>query len=147
LATREGGGGSEWEPIKILLKEIGPCPKIKPTEPTLAQLNRQGYVVIEELLTLGTILGSASGSTINEPKRTGQHQIKLGHLHIEGGSPASHQNQNRSPGIRGRVTRQPTEPKRVTMTSGGGSPTARVTLTKGACRCFRPATYYGEYPK
>jgi hypothetical protein len=48
---------------KILLKELGLCPKIKPSEPTVAQLNRQDYVVIEELLTLGTILGSPSGST------------------------------------------------------------------------------------
>jgi hypothetical protein len=33
-------GGSEWEPKKILLKELGLCPKIKPMKPTLAQLNR-----------------------------------------------------------------------------------------------------------
>jgi hypothetical protein len=57
------GGGREWEPIKILLEELGLCPKIKPTKPTLAQLNRQGYVVIKELLTLETILGSPSEST------------------------------------------------------------------------------------
>jgi hypothetical protein len=45
-------GGSECEPIKILLEELSVCPKIKPTDPKLAQVNRQGYVVIEELLTL-----------------------------------------------------------------------------------------------
>jgi hypothetical protein len=110
---------------KILLKELGLCPKIKPTEPTVAQLNRQDYVVIEELLTLGRSLVHLAEAQNKEPKRSRQHQHKPGHPDIEGRSPDSHQNQNGSPGIRGRVTRQPTEPKRITLTKGVGHPERR----------------------
>ena len=97
MATREGG--SQWERIKILLKELGLCPKIKPTNPTLAQANHQGYVVIEELLALGTILGSPSGSANQRTKANWTTQRPT-----------------RSPRHRERVTRQPTEPNRVTRT-------------------------------
>jgi hypothetical protein len=89
----------EWESINKFLKELGLCPKIKPTDPkikptdpTLAQVNRQGYVVIEELLTLGTILGSPSGST---------NQGTNANWTIP--------NQNESPC--GRVSHHPPEPK------------------------------------
>jgi hypothetical protein len=75
--TREG---EWWGPIKILLKELGICPKIKPTYPKLAQVNRQDYVVTEELLTLWTNFFSPSGS-MNQ--RTKANRIAL--------------NQNRSP--------------------------------------------------
>jgi hypothetical protein len=61
--------GGEWESIKILLKELGVCPKIKPMNPTLAQASRQGYVVTEELLTLVHVMEAQ----IKEPKRTEQH--------------------------------------------------------------------------
>jgi hypothetical protein len=131
-------GGSEWEPIKILLKELGLCPKIKPTEPTLAQVNRQGYVVIEELLTLGAILGSPSGSP-NQGIKTNR----------------TTPNQTGLPWQGGRVTRQPPEPKRVTRHKGAGHPPTKrtktghpdirgrvtyplVTLTKGAGYPERP---------
>jgi hypothetical protein len=45
-------------------------------EPTLAQLNHRGYIVIKELLTLETILGSPSGSTNqgNKANRTTSNQ-------------------------------------------------------------------------
>jgi hypothetical protein len=68
--------------MKILLKELGLCPKIKPTEPTLAQINHHGYVVIEELLTLGTILGSPSGSTNQGTKVNRTTRLHRGRVNL-----------------------------------------------------------------
>jgi hypothetical protein len=104
--------GGEWEPIKILFKELGLCPKIKPTKPALAQLNCQGYAVIKELVTLGTILGSRSGSTNQWTKAN-----------------RTTPNQTGSPWHRGRVTRQPPEPKQVTRHKGAGHPPTNRTET------------------
>jgi hypothetical protein len=37
----------------------------------------------------------------------------------------------------------------IVIISSGGRPQARATIVGvvATCRCFRPATYYGEYPK
>jgi hypothetical protein len=47
----EGGGASEWEPIKILLKNLSYAPKSLPKN--LAD-TCQDHVVTTDLLTLGT---------------------------------------------------------------------------------------------
>jgi hypothetical protein len=67
-------GGSEWEPIKILLKELGLCLNRNSKSHTLARTNRQDNVVMDQLQVLGTIPRSTHGSTRKEAKGP----IKLG---------------------------------------------------------------------
>jgi hypothetical protein len=67
-------GGSEWEPLKLLLKELGLCPNRNFKSQTLARTNRQDNVVIDQLQVLATIPRSTHGSTRKEAKGP----IKLG---------------------------------------------------------------------
>jgi hypothetical protein len=47
-------GGSEWEPIKILLKELGLCPNPQ-LQKSHTNTNPQENVVVDQLQVLGKI--------------------------------------------------------------------------------------------
>jgi hypothetical protein len=73
--TREGAGGSEWEPIKILLEGDGDSNKTNTTSNTRLRLTTQvgqAHTATEVLLDLGT------NQQPSEPRHTNAH---IGNLH------------------------------------------------------------------
>jgi hypothetical protein len=42
---------------------------------------------------------------------------------------------------------QPTSPSPSLLVTDRQAPHVNTSSTSRRCRCFRPATYYGEYPK
>jgi hypothetical protein len=75
MANQRGGGGSEWEPIKILLEGDGDSNKTNPASNTRLRLTTQ---VGQAHAATGVLLDLGTNEQPSEPKHTNTHS---GNLH------------------------------------------------------------------